>query len=238
MAEWRRDEPRVPRPCATCGRETSSQPSNPDPRCVDCFRARAGLDDELWFKPIGSWHPTIGVVPNPQGVPEVYARPEKPAWPARDPIPEVLSTDDWPAGLATPRAVLLLQQAGMRGGWLVRVGFSRSPERAVKVGTYKMTEAFALWSAPHPDTGWRFNAIHTHTVGSTSPYTWRSTAIWKVGTPRFSHALVTDLREFFQVRGSVPLAWFKGIEARELDKLARQKVAATNRPKAKKEGSS
>src|SRR6185369_9355981 len=76
------------------------------------------------------------------------AKPEAPTWPEHDPLPEVHSTD--------PRPVLAIVKPATAAGWLVRVGYSRGPARAVKVGTYKMVETFGVWYAPHPDTGWRF----------------------------------------------------------------------------------
>ena len=165
------------------------------------------------------------------------SKPEPPAWPETDPVPEVLSIDPIPAAAPTmPRAVTRLQLAAEAAGWVVRVGFSSSPERAVRVGTYKQTEAYGVWAGAHPATGWRFNAIHTRTVGG--KWAWRSTAIWKLGVPRFRHATVTDLGEFITVHGDVGKPWFKAVHARVEEQKVRQQQAARSRRGAPREGSS
>jgi hypothetical protein len=163
-------------------------------------------------------------------------RPPPPAWPASDPPPEVLSTD----GVAqeVPRAVKGLQRAAESAGWVVRVGYSRSQERAVKVGTYKVTEAFGLYTdLAH---GVRISAVYSRTVGA-KIWTWRNTAIWPIRVPgmgsRFVDATVSDLQEFVAVRGSVLPAWFKGVHARVHDAAARAKARAKTAGKPK-EGSS
>lgn len=162
-------------------------------------------------------------------------KPAPPAWPAVEPVPEVLSTDPWPLEAPdVPRAVLGLQRAAQTAGWVAMVGYSRSPERAVRVGTYKMTESFSVWASVHPVSGWRFNAIHTRTVGAAGGWTWRSTAIWKAGRPRFSHATITDLLAFVALAGDVPLAWFKGVHARVVDQAEEAKRKARERPATKK----
>jgi hypothetical protein len=135
--------------------------------------------------------------------------------PAAEPPPEVLSTDPWPLDAPeVPRAVRRLQKAAQGAGWVALLAFSRGPERAVRVGEYKMTEVFAVWAGPHPGTGWRFNAIHTRTPGAATGWTWRSTAVWRRGRPRFRHATITDLHEFISVCGDVGEPWFKAVHAR------------------------
>jgi len=164
------------------------------------------------------------------------SKPVPPSWPESDPIPEVLNTDPRP-DVPVPAPVSALQAMGMREGWEVATGWSTGPERAVRVGTYKQTEAWGVWAGPHPISGWRWNAIYTHTVDR--PWSWRSTAIWLPGIrPRFRHATRADLAEFIIARGVVGEAWFKAVAAREADKIERARAAARNRPRKGKEGSS
>jgi hypothetical protein len=166
-----------------------------------------------------------------------YWRQAKPTrdWPDPPP-PETVSTAPAPPGVPeVPRTVLALQRAAEGAGWAVRVGFSRAQERAVRVGTYKTTEAWGVWVGVHPVTGWRFSAIHTRTVGSSTGWGWRNTSIW---SPRFTYATITDLLEFISVRGDVGTAWFKAVHARVEDQKEQQKLKAKERPKATKEGSS
>lgn len=147
------------------------------------------------------------------------AKPVPSAWPEADPVPEVLSTDPLP-DMPIPRPVVLLVAMGEREGWTVRPGFSSSPERAVRVGTYKQTEAWGVWAGSHPISGWRWNAVYTRTVGR--PWGWRSTALWLPGIrPRFTHASRTDLSGFIIARGVVGDGWFEEIKARERGKRAR-----------------
>lgn len=165
-------------------------------------------------------------------------RPPVPAWPDRDPIPEV-TTRDLALTLAGPHpaAVVKLRKAAERADWTTRVGYSRGPVRAVKIGTYKMVEAFGLWTSVHPGSGYRFRAVYSHTVGA-AQWAW-DIAIWTPGYGvRFVHATITDLHEFVEVRGSVARAWFKGIEAREIEKQERKRAAARNRTAKPKEGQS
>lgn len=163
------------------------------------------------------------------------SKPVPPSWPERDPIPEVLNTDPRP-DVPVPAAVVALTALGEREGWQVRIGYSRGPERAVRVGEYKTTEAWGVYAGPAH--GWRWSAHHTRTVGKS--WSWRHTSIWQPGTVqrRFSHALVTDLQEFIRAHGDVGKPWFKAIEAREADKIERARAAARNRPRKGKEGSS
>lgn len=173
---------------------------------------------------------------------------EPPTWPERDPIPEVLDTDPRPVDApAEPRAVLDLVKRATAAGWLVRVGFSRGPARAVTVNTYKLVETFGVWAAAHPDTGWRFCAMYERSIGAATGWKWDRTGIWKPGQvvapglgPRFGHATVTDLKEFLEARGAVPPAWFKGVHARVMSQAAKTKTAAKARPATakKKEGAS
>lgn len=155
--------------------------------------------------------------------------PAETGWPEHDPIPEVLNTDPRP-DVPVPPAVAALQALGIHEGWEVRLGWSTGPERAVRVGTYKQTEAWGVWAGPHPETGWRWNAMYTRTKGKT--WAWRSTAIWLPGArTRFRYATVTDLKECIAVHGTVGEAWFKAVHARVLDQAERTKAAA----KAKRE---
>lgn len=157
------------------------------------------------------------------------------AWPERDPVPEVLSTDPRPPGLTVPRAVLALQADGTVAGWTVRVGYSRGPARAVRVGTYKLVETWGVWAGPHPDTGWRWCAMHERTVGKT--WSWPRVTIWQPSEhTRFTHATVTDLRAFMAVRGSVGTPWFKAVHARVMEQQERARSAARNRTPSGKEG--
>jgi len=157
---------------------------------------------------------------------------EAPAWPATDPIPEVLSTDPSTPPIPEPRAVVALKLAAAGAGWTVRVGYARGPARAVKVGTYKMVESFGMWSAPHAVTGLRFRAVYAHTVG-VKAWAW-DIALWLPGQPRFLDATVTDLIHWLRVFGDVGLPWYKAVSARVADQKARAKQR-TSKPK---EGSS
>lgn len=175
-------------------------------------------------------------MPNPSD-PGYYTTGRKaaPSWPVTEPIPEVLSTD--PVTMPKPGPVLSLCAAGMEAGWTVRVGYSRGPARAVKVGTYKLVETFGVWAGPHPDTGWRWCAMYERTVGKV--WKWPRVTIWRpTEHTRFTHATVTDLREFLAVRGSVGAAWFKAVHARVADQAERDRAAARNRPAKAKEGAS
>lgn len=167
-------------------------------------------------------------------------KPESPSWPEDDPVPEVLSTDPRPADApAEPRPVLAIVKAATQAGWLARVGYSRGPARAVRVGTYKMVETFGIWASAHPDTGWRFYAMYERTVGKT--WSWDRVGIWKPGQivapglgVRFTDATVSDLKDFILVRGSVLPSWFKGVHARVQDQRERQRAAARARPASRK----
>lgn len=154
-------------------------------------------------------------------------RPQKPAWPENDPPPEVTSRDPRPADAPRlPRAAVWLIGDASGGGWTAtRAGYSRGPERAVRVGTYKITEAYGLSVPAHPLTGWRWMAVYARTVGAGS-WKWRSIAIWHrdgrrvapgLGS-RFAHATIADLKEFCGVGGSVTPAWFKAVHARGEEK--------------------
>lgn len=161
--------------------------------------------------------------------------PNATGWPATEPIPEVLNSDPRP-DVPVPAPVAALEALAQSAGWEVRSGYSTGPERAVKVGAYKQTEQWGVWAAPHPETGWRWNAMYSRTKGKT--WSWRSTALWLPGKrPRFTHASRTDLSEFILARGEVGLAWFKAVHARVEDQAERARAAARSRPKAKKEGS-
>lgn len=168
------------------------------------------------------------------------ARPEPPSWPEHDPVPEVLSIDPRPADAPPePRPVLAIVKAAETAGWLVRVGYSRGPARAVKVGEYKLVETFGVWAGAHPDTGWRFYAMYERTVGKT--WAWQRIGIWKPGRlvapglgPRFVDANVTDLKDFIAARGSVLPLWFKGIHARVQDQADKARAAARARPATRK----
>jgi hypothetical protein len=152
------------------------------------------------------------------------------SWPEKDPVPEVLNTDPRP-DVPVPGPVRELQALGLVEGWDVRIGYSRSPARAVKVGTYKMVETWGVWASAHPDTGYRWYAMYERSIGAKTGWKWDRTGIWKLPTePRFVDANVTDLKEFIALRGSVNLAWFKGINARVADQAARAKA----RPATKK----
>lgn len=158
-------------------------------------------------------------------------RPVAPSWPEDDPVPEVLDTDPRPDGApGEPRSVLDIVKRATAAGWLVRVGYSRGPVRAVKVGTYKMVETFGLWSSEHPDTHWRFYAMHARTIGAATGWKWERIGIWRPGQGvRFVEASVTDLKEFILVRGSVLPSWFKAIHTREASKKSRARVEALGR---------
>jgi hypothetical protein len=164
--------------------------------------------------------------------------PGREAWPAEDPLPTVLSTGPQPEGVPeVPRAVLGLQRAAEAAGWAIRVGYSEGQRRGVSVGTYKPVRAYGIHSdAAH---GWRFNAVYDLEAKG-----WYTIAIWPVPFrpvapglgSRFTHASVTDLKEWITVRGSVLPAWFKGIHARVEEQRERQKAAARNRKPKAKEG--
>jgi hypothetical protein len=176
--------------------------------------------------------------------PDYYrqGKPPPPAWPAQDPPPEVLSVQDRPLEApGVPRAVSMLQRAAQGAGWVALVGYARSPERAVRVGTYKITESYGLYTdLAH---GVRLSAVYARTSPG-GAWAWRNTAIWPIRVPglgsRFTHATVKDLQEFVAVRGSVMPAWFKGIHAREEDKKlkARLKSQQASRNSKPKEGAS
>lgn len=163
-------------------------------------------------------------------------KPQAPSWPSTDPIPEVLNTDPRP-DVPVPPAVAALEALGQRQGWEVGLGYSTGPERAVRVGEYKQTEAWGVWAGPHPVTGWRWNAIHTRTKGKA--WSWRSTALWLPGVKvRFTHAGLTDLKEFVNAQAAVSQLWFDTVEAYAMHRVWLARAAARNRPKTKKEGSS
>jgi hypothetical protein len=161
-------------------------------------------------------------------------------WPESDPVPEVLSTDPIPDDApGRPAAVAALEAFAASHGWLVRVGYSRGPERAVRTGTYKMTETFAVWAAAHPSSGWRFCAVYGHTIGSTTPWAWRSIAIWKARAyGRFNRATITDLYHFVEHHADVKQAWFRAIQRRVELQAEETRRKARERPKKAKEGSS
>jgi hypothetical protein len=156
-------------------------------------------------------------------------------WPEHDPVPEVLTTDPWPADFITPKPPLDLRTFATAKGWLVRLGYSRGPERAVRVGTYKLTEHVGVWAAEL--NGWRWSAIHSRTVGKA--WSWSAITIWRPGVgTRFTHATVTDLKEWLTYTSPPPPAWFKAVHARVEDQKERVRTAARNRPKTRKEGTS
>jgi len=155
-----------------------------------------------------------------------------PSWPPEDPAPVVTTRDPRPE-MPVPGPVAALEARARQSGWEGLTGYSRSPERAVRVGTYKDTEA---WSVHGSGYGRRWSALYTRTVGK--PWGWRFTAIWNpIVYGRWTHGLVSDLQQYIELKAAVAPAWFKDIEAREADKAERAREAARNRPKAKKEGS-
>jgi hypothetical protein len=128
-----------------------------------------------------------------------------------------------------------LVASGAAAGWVVRVGYSRGPVRAVKVGAYRLVEDLGVWASVHPDTGYRWYAVYRRTVGGKS-WTWDRIGIWKPGKGlRFLDATITDLQQFITVCGSVNPAWFKGISARVAERKAKVQTSATKRGR---EGSS
>lgn len=142
-----------------------------------------------------------------------------------------------------PEPVIKLQRAAERAGWPISVGYSRGPERAVRVGTYKITEAFGVWAGAHPTTGWRFVAVYARTVGGKSGWSWRSVSIRRPGQligpglgAVFRHATITDLYEWLAVRGDVGTPWFKAVQARVEQQREDQRRAARQRPGKPKEG--
>lgn len=167
-------------------------------------------------------------------------RKEAPAeWPDADPSPEVTNRDPRPEDApADPRSVTDLALRGRAAGWNVLVGYSRGFTRAQRVGEYKTVEVLGVWADAHPDTGYRWSAMYERTVG-TKTWTWRRVTIWHPGgralmgpgsSSYFADASVTDLKDFIEVRGSVPPSWFKGVHARVQEQEARQKVRARTRP--------
>jgi hypothetical protein len=172
-------------------------------------------------------------------------RVEAPAWPAQDPPPEVTTRDLQPEGAPKyPSAVVKLQRAAERAGWPVASGYSRGPERAVRVGEYKLMETFGVYVPAHPATGWRFGAVYGRTVGTTG-WKWRSIAIRRPGHligpgmgVVFIHATITDLYEWMKVYGDVGTPWFKAVQARVEEQAERARGAARNRTAKPKEGQS
>lgn len=62
-------------PCLDCSAPVFHIPGWAQPRCLDCSRRKFDLDDNLWFKPIGPWHPTIArVLPGELGAILPYIR--------------------------------------------------------------------------------------------------------------------------------------------------------------------
>lgn len=160
-------------------------------------------------------------------------KPQAPSWPAEDPKPVPVAVVNWPS---MPRAVVSLQKALHAAGWVTLTNYARAEERAVKVGTYKLTESWALWT--DWANGVRICAVYSRTVGAKT-WAWRNTAIWPIQVPglgsKFVDATVTDLLEFVQVRGSVLPAWFKGVHARVQDQATKAKARTA---KTTKEGES
>jgi len=166
-------------------------------------------------------------------------RKQEVSWPAVEPVPEVTTRDRAPS--TPPQPVIKLQRAAEGAGWAAEIGYSRGPERAVRVGTYKMTEAHGLYVPAHPSTGWRFIAIYHHTVGKPN---WQ----WRISIRRpgqlvgpglgavFTHATITDLAQFVTARGDVGTPWFKAVQARVEEQLDRTRAAARARPRGRKEG--
>lgn len=176
---------------------------------------------------------------------EYYRRTPPPeGWPATDPPPEVTTRDPVPEGAPQcPSAVIKLQKAAQRAGWRFLAGYSRGPERAVRIGEYKLTECWGLFVPAHPETGWRFAAVYSRTAGSTTPWAWRSIAIRRPGQligpglgAVFLHATITDLAEFVAVQGTVGVPWFKAVQARVEAQKEEQRRRARERPSKPKEG--
>ena len=169
---------------------------------------------------------------------------EPAAWPEHDPAPEVTTLDPRPADAPDePRAVRLLVAEATAAGWQARVGYSRGPIRAVKVGTYKTVECFGVWASEHPETGWRFCAMHERTIGAATGWKWARVTMWHArgkattgGALRFSHANRTDLSTFIELRGLVLPSWFAAIEKRVVEQAERQKAAAKKRPRKTENG--
>lgn len=170
----------------------------------------------------------------------ITARPDPPAWPDIDPVPVVTNRDARPAGApADPRAVAGLLRAGRAGGWAVMSGYSRGPMRAQKTGTYKDVEVIGVWAGVHPETGWRWYAMHERTTGAATGWKWARITIWRPGTAfRFTHATVTDLKTFLASRGTVERTWFAAIAAREEAKTAKAKTRTTIGTTKAREGAS
>ena len=180
--------------------------------------------------------------------PESYAallrsvrKPEVLDWPERDPDPEVRSTDPRPADApAEPRAVKELEALAVMAGFEVRIGYARGRARAVKRGTYKALETFAVYGLLRA-SGWRFSARYDFSPDLKGGWKWGDTGIWLPGHTvapglgvRFTLATITDLKEWVGAAGNVTPAWFKGIHARVTEQAEKQRQAAKERPASKK----
>lgn len=177
-------------------------------------------------------------------------------WPDRDPAPEVRNIDVRPADAPEePPLMVKLRLIAEEAGWPCRSGYSRARVRGQETGTFYTLESWGLWSGAHP-SGWRFVAIYGRRADTdqtwtyypesgryveTSPasgepgkWAWKSIAIFS-GSARHS-VLITDLRSFLQVRGSVLPSWFASIVQREAEKKEKQRASAKSRPKKTREG--
>ena len=135
----------------------------------------------------------------------------------------------------------------------MKVGYSRALLRGTENGTYRRVETFGVWFGNGHVSGWRASAMYQRFVdageihrfngeasidpdpktrkGAPGTWSWKRVTVFQ-GFNRH-HVLLSDLKEFVKVRGSVLPSWFESISNREAGKKERAAQAAKARPKHK-----
>lgn len=152
-------------------------------------------------------------------------------WPEHDPKPGVTTLDPKPADApSNPLAVVKLTMHAEENGWETRVGYSRATPRAVKLSTYRETEAFTVWFAPDHASAYRPFASYTRfrdakavlvydsrtgriepdpqieAAGKPGPWKWHATV---TGHGSWHELSITHLQAFLLTRGLVLPSWFE-----------------------------
>lgn len=130
-----------------------------------------------------------------------------------------------------PLAVEKLAQEAAELGWQVGRQSARgcfSHRTTGRPGA--VCDSFALTFRDRPGTGRAAYAVYAKAG-------WQSICLYGPDLPWFMGGSVTDLREFLAAPDR-DAAWFDAIRARNASAVARAKLAAATRPKAKREGAS
>lgn len=158
--------------------------------------------------------------------PEWYARPEQRAWPEQDPKP-VYDSRTQPM-MPIPRPVVLLIKEAAEAGFEVRTGYALAPIRAVKIGTYRKSESWAVWLGHHPETGARACALYERDPDGKTGWGWKFVSVWD-SIRTFSGANRTELKTWLKAKGRPGDLWFRAVRRRIREAEAKRKATPTRR---------